>query len=572
MSAEEFKAKGNEALKSKNYDEAIEMYTKAIDLDSSNHVFFSNRSAAHLSKGDASEALKDAESCIKLKPDWPKGHGRKGAALHSLHQYEEAVQAYQQGLAACPGDAALASGLEEVEKVLRQQQGPPGGPPGGNPFAQAFGPDAIARLASNPKFASYLADPTFVMKLQMLQKDPNQLQSMMQDPRILEVFGFLMGLDFSSMPGAGMGGEEDVPPPPAPAPAPAQAPPPEPMEEENDDDLTEEEKAEKAKKKQALDEKKKGNELYKAKDFDGAIAAYQAARDLDPTNITYLNNMAAVEMEKKDFDKCIELCREAIELGRANRAKYEDLAKAFVRMAKACHRKGDLQGAIDHYNSAQVENYTKEVERAIKKVQAELKKKEEQDYINPEKGVEAKEKGNEFFRAGKFAEAINEYREATKRDPTNAAYHNNLAAALSKLGDFNTAKEACEKALQLDPTYVKAWAKKGDIEFFMKEYHKALESYKKGLEVESNNPLCQQGLQRTAQKINEANMSGEVDMERAQHGMADPEVQAILSDPVIRNVLRDFQENPMEAQKALADPTVRAKIEKLMAAGVLQAK
>lgn len=34
------------------------------------------------------------------------------------------------------------------------------------------------------------------------------------------------------------------------------------------------------------------------------------------------------------------------------------------------------------------------------------------------------------------------------------------------------------QALQLDPKYVKAWAKKGDIEFFMKEYHKALDSYK----------------------------------------------------------------------------------------------
>lgn len=34
------------------------------------------------------------------------------------------------------------------------------------------------------------------------------------------------------------------------------------------------------------------------------------------------------------------------------------------------------------------------------------------------------------------------------------------------------------QALELDPKYVKAWAKKGDIEFFMKEYHKALDSYK----------------------------------------------------------------------------------------------
>lgn len=35
--------------------------------------------------------------------------------------------------------------------------------------------------------------------------------------------------------------------------------------------------------------------------------------------------------------------------------------------------------------------------------------------------------------------------QAVKRDPTNPAYRNNLAAALSKIGDFNSAKAACEK-------------------------------------------------------------------------------------------------------------------------------
>jgi hypothetical protein len=33
--------------------EAIAQYTKAIDADGSNHVYFSNRSAAYLKKGEA---------------------------------------------------------------------------------------------------------------------------------------------------------------------------------------------------------------------------------------------------------------------------------------------------------------------------------------------------------------------------------------------------------------------------------------------------------------------------------------------------------------------------------------
>lgn len=39
-------------------------------------------------------------------------------------------------------------------------------------------------------------------------------------------------------------------------------------------------------------------------------------------------------------------------------------------------------------------------------------------------------------------------------------------------------RSCLSQALELDNKYVKAWAKKGDIEFFMKEYHKALDSYK----------------------------------------------------------------------------------------------
>jgi hypothetical protein len=45
---------------------------QAIELDD-NYVYFSNRSAAYTSMSRFSEALDDAEACIKRKPDWSKG-------------------------------------------------------------------------------------------------------------------------------------------------------------------------------------------------------------------------------------------------------------------------------------------------------------------------------------------------------------------------------------------------------------------------------------------------------------------------------------------------------------------
>ena len=51
---------------------------------------------------------------------------------------------------------------------------------------------------------------------------------------------------------------------------------------------------------------------------------------------------------------------------------------------------------------------------------------------------------------------------------------------------------------------------------------------------------------------------------------SDPEIQAILQDPVVQQVLRDFGENPAAAQQAMADPGMREKIQKLIASGIVE--
>ena len=80
--AEKFKQEGNAQISSKNYDAAIESYTKAIALDPKNPVYYSNRAAAYSSKGDHLSAIGDAEQGISVDPNFIKAYHRLGYLQH----------------------------------------------------------------------------------------------------------------------------------------------------------------------------------------------------------------------------------------------------------------------------------------------------------------------------------------------------------------------------------------------------------------------------------------------------------------------------------------------------------
>jgi len=437
-------------------------------------------------------------------------------------------------------------------------------PASANPMANLFGPSLIGKIAADPKMKEYLSDPTFMQKITMLQQNPNNLQMCMGDPRIMEVLQMALGGNVS------FGGPEDSPNNPPPAKKATPEPPKEVVVDTSD--FTEEELATHEKKKAAVAKKNEGNELYKAKSFAEAIAKYEEAIELDPKNMTFISNKAAVFFTQKKWAECIALCEQAVALGKEVFAPYEDRAKALTRMGKAYQKSGDIPAALEKFAESLLEHPDKATERYMKNLELEKRKADVLAYQDPALAEEAKQRGNDFFREKDYAKAVPEYEDAVKRAPKDAPIRNNLAAALCKLMDFNGAKKHVDIALEIDPKYVKAYARKGDIHVLMKENHKALEAYRKGMEIDSTNVACREGATKVTNLINQgsANMTEEEKKERAAHGMADPEIQNIISDPVIRQVLQDFNENPAAAQAAMKDADVSAKIEKLIAAGVLQ--
>jgi len=96
--AEEYKALGNEAFSKKDFKTAIDFYSKAILQESTNHIFFSNRSASHAGLQDWENATRDAKECVRLNPEFIKGYYRLATAQLESKDYDAAEATIKQGL------------------------------------------------------------------------------------------------------------------------------------------------------------------------------------------------------------------------------------------------------------------------------------------------------------------------------------------------------------------------------------------------------------------------------------------------------------------------------------------
>ncbi|OMH79542.1 Heat shock protein sti1-like protein [Zancudomyces culisetae] len=562
--AEEYKALGNKAFTSGNYEEAVKQFTLAIEADGTNHVLYSNRSGAYAGLRKYDEALQDAEKTVSLKSDWPKGYGRKGAALHGLKKFEEAKAAYEEGLKIDPNNAQLTKGLSEVEEILAEAN---------SPFDNLFKGDVVSKIAANPQLSPYLSQPDFMAKVLEIQKDPSALSKHMGDQRIMTLAMSLMGLDPSILSKVGeQGGEEESAPEPYVETKPAQKAPEKKEEKVQEEPMevepTEEDKA----KVEALKEKDLGNAAYKKKDFKAALEHYEKAISLAPAEITFYNNKAAVYFEMGNFEECIKLAEQAVDVGRENRADYKLVARSFNRMGTAYHKLGDLENSIKFYNKSLMEYRTADTLNKLKAVEKELKIKTETEYLDDEKAEEARARGNDLFKQGKFPEAIKEYTEAVKRNPKDPRAYSNRAACYTKLMALPEALKDANKCIELDEFFVKAYLRKAAIEFIKRDYAECMEICELASEKDvdkKHTAEIQQQLAKCYSAIRENNNTTKPE-EALKKAQSDPELQRIIADPAMQAILQQMQTDPRAVQEHLKNPVVAKNLRKLMAAGIVR--
>ena len=582
---DELKAEGNGYFKAGKFQEAIDAFTAALELDDKNHVLYSNRSAAKASLRDFAAACDDARNCVKLMPTWAKGYSRLGAALFGLGELEESKKIYEQGLAIEPENATLLQGRSDVDKAIQgkaafaAKAAEAGARP--NPIKALFSdPSLVAKLAAHPKTRNYFAQPDFMQMLGEVQKDSDKLGAYMSDQRMMDVLGVAMGVDISATGAGGAGAQNGGNA--SPAAEEASSPPPTAKADDaataassKDTKMEEEEPQEETDKTKAQAAKKRGNEAYKSRRFDEAISCYDEALALDDSDISFITNKAAVRYEMGEYEACIADCDAALEKAREIRSEFTQVARALSRKGTALKKMGKLREALECFQKSLTEHRTADTLKKLGECEKELKRQEEEAYLDPALAEAEREKGNTLFKEGKFPDAIKCYTESIRRGPKDPRVWSNRAACYTKLTALPEALKDAEKAIEIDPNFVKAYTRKGHAQFFMKEYEKAMATYQQGLDKDPNNEELKNAMMRCVEQINRLNRgeaSAEELAQRQQKAMADPEIQTILSDPIMRQVLNDFQENPRAAQKHLENAHIAANINKLVAAGIIQVR
>ena len=93
--AEKFKNEGNAFVKENKLIQAVDSFTKAIDMKvetKNNSIFLSNRAFIHLKMENFGYALADANKAIEIDPDYIKAYYRRASAFLFLRKYDDALK------------------------------------------------------------------------------------------------------------------------------------------------------------------------------------------------------------------------------------------------------------------------------------------------------------------------------------------------------------------------------------------------------------------------------------------------------------------------------------------------
>ncbi|XP_041365550.1 sperm-associated antigen 1-like [Gigantopelta aegis] len=118
---QQLKLQGNENVQKNNFKEAVECYTKCIDIFPDRAVGYTNRALCYLRLNQALEAHADCCKALELEAENTKALYRKAQAKKMMHQYKESLQDLFTLLKLEPNNVAAKKEVEIVKKYYKEE-------------------------------------------------------------------------------------------------------------------------------------------------------------------------------------------------------------------------------------------------------------------------------------------------------------------------------------------------------------------------------------------------------------------------------------------------------------------
>ncbi|XP_077590857.1 dnaJ homolog subfamily C member 7 [Stigmatopora nigra] len=355
--ADGYKEQGNAFYIQKDYAQAFNYYTRAIDMCPKNASYYGNRAATLMMLSRHREALEDSQQAVRLDQSFTKGHLREGKCHLSLGNAMAASRCFQKVLELDPDNGQAQPELRIAESILEYERMAELGfdkrdyrmvvfcmdralesAPACHRF-KILKAECLALLGRYPEAQSVASD---ILRMDSTNADALYVRALClyyEDCIDKAVQFFVQALRMAP-------------------------------DHEKARLACRNAKALKAK-------KEEGNKAFKEGRLDAAYVLYSEALTIDPNNIKtnakLYCNRATVGSKLKKVEQAIQDCTKAIKLD-------ESYIKAYLRRAQCCMETEQYEEAVRDYDKVYQTEKTKEHKQLLKQAQLELKKSKRNDY------------------------------------------------------------------------------------------------------------------------------------------------------------------------------------------------
>ena len=118
MTAWDYNREGDRCYSLKQYKEAVENYTRAIQLQANNSIFYNNRGCSYDNLGEYNKAISDYNVAIAIGPLNAVFYYNRGHSYDKLEEYDKAISDYTRAIELSPNNATAYNNRGSIYIVL----------------------------------------------------------------------------------------------------------------------------------------------------------------------------------------------------------------------------------------------------------------------------------------------------------------------------------------------------------------------------------------------------------------------------------------------------------------------